>query len=460
MAKNLKISLSDKIKMADTIKSLATITPVDLSEPKEKEEFIPYIPIDKGRYPQYQETFGRRITPSFTKGVGKDEEGKKLITYTTQTKGGELTYRVYEDIISKELGQDATKKLPTLGRRASRLWFSMIYFAKKQGEGLQGNFTASELMRLWGVDPNKRGGITWGDIRESFLNVVAVMPYFTNQRSGDERTDWGFAFTSSYLIKGEGKEARYHYTMTPEALGLTEKWLKGELTAEEIKNKGGYLAYPLSYLQSGLDETERNFRDYLLKFKGGYTVKAITILNDWLKLRRDLLRRRTYCHQLLYTYLENAKKRGEISSYKFEVKSLSDWRNKWKVTIYKPTAKSKAEAKQKRGNRANTAEQEELINTIFEWQNRPIQGITTPPDKLKEQITNTVKAYGVEAVGEIYERTANGANPSTYQFWQEIKKLKPERSQRRKQEPKKGFNSIGDILKRPQNHLRVKLPYR
>jgi hypothetical protein len=263
------------------------------------------------------------------------------------------------------------------------------------------------------------------------------MPYFTNQRSGNERTDWGFAFTSSYLIKGEGKEARYHYTMTPEALGLTEKWLRGELTAEEIKNKGGYLAYPLAYLQGGLDETEQNFRDYLLKFKGGYTVKAFTILNDWLKLRRDLLRRRKYCHQLLYAYLENAKKRGEITSYDFAVKGLSDWRNKWKVTIYKPTAKQKGDTKQRRGNKTTTAEQQELIDIIFEWQNRPIQGITTPPDKLREQITNTVKAYGVETVEEIYNRTANGANPSTFNFWQEIKELKAERSQ---------------MLKRPQNY--------
>jgi len=408
-------------------------------------EFIGYIPVDKDKYPQYQESFNRRITPSFTKGIGKDEEGKKLITYSTPVKGGELTFRLYEDIIIKELGQEATKKLPTLGRRASRLWFSMIYFAKKQGEGLKGNFTATEVLDLWGANPPSKGGRAFKDIRETFLNVVAVMPYFTNQRSGDERTDWGFAFTSSYLIKGEGKEARYHYTMTPEALGLTEKWLKGELTAEEIKNKGGYLAYPLSYLQSGLDETEQNFRDYLLKFKGGYTVKAFTILNDWLKLRKDLLRRRTYCHQLLYTYLENAKKRGEISSYKFEVKNLSDWRNKWKVTIYKPTAKSKAKAKQKRGSKTNTAEREELINIIFNWQKRPIHGISTPPEQLRNQIANTVRAYGVEAISKIYERTANGANPSTYQFWQEIKALKANKGI--KQEQKEGVSSIADILK-------------
>jgi len=415
-------------------------------------EYISYIPVDKKRYPHYLETFNRRITPSFTRGESKDEEGKKLITYSTPVKGGELTFGLYEDTISKELGQEATKKLPALGRRASKLWFSMIYFAKRQGEGLKGNFTATELMNLWGIDPNTAGrGRSRGDIRQTFFNIVAVMPSYTNQRSGEERTDWGFAFTSSYLIKGEGKEARYHYTLTPEALGLTEKWLKGELTVEEIKNKGGYLAYPLAYLQGGLDETEQNFRDYLLKFKGGYTVKAFTILNDWLKLRRDLLRRRNYCHQLLYIYLENAKKRGEISSYKFEVKALSDWRNKWKVTIYKPTAKLKDGAKQRRGNKTTTTEQQGLIDAIFKWQNRPIQGIDTPPDKLKKQIANTVRAYGVEAIKEIYEQTANGANPSTFNFWQEIKKLKAERSQRREQEPKKGFSSLRDMLKRPQN---------
>ena len=407
-----------------TISARASIIPVDLSEPKAKEEFRSYIPVDKEKYPQYQEAFNRRITPSFTKGESKDEEGKKLITYTTKIKGGELTYRFYEGIISKELGQDATKKLPSLGRRASRLWLSMIYFTKKQGEGLKGNFTASELMRLWGGDPDKKGRL-WGDIRQTFFNIVAVMPSYTNKRSGDERIDWGFAFTSSYLIKGEGKEARYHFTMTPEALGLTEKWLKGELTTEDIKNKGGYLAYPLSYLQGGLDETEQNFRDYLLKFKGGYTVKAFTILNDWLKLRRDLLRRRSYCHQLLYHYLKNAKQRGEITSYKFEVKGLADWRNKWKVTIYKPTEESKAKYKANKG--FSRAEQKELIETIFEWQSRPAQGITKQPEELRKQITNTIRAYGVKAVSKIYNRTANGANPSTYQFWQEIKRLKKEK---------------------------------
>ncbi len=387
-------------------------------------DYISYIPLDKKKYPNYIEAFGRRITESYERGKTTDEEGRAIITYTTKAGGGELKYSFDEDLLVRELGKEATKKLPTLGRRASNLWYSMIYFAKEQGNGgLEGNFTASELMRLWGVDDPSKGGRAFKDIRETFFNIVAVMPSYTNKRSGDERLDWGFSFTSSYLIKGEGREARYYYTMTPEALGLTEKWLKGELTAEEIKSKGGYLAYPLQYLQGGLDETEQNFQDYLLKFKGGYTVKAYTILKDWLKLRNDLLRRRKYCHELLYRYLENAKERGEISSYKFEVKELKDWRKKWKVTIYKTTDTTK-DNRAKRGKKGNTADQDELIETIFEWQNRPVQGITTPPNELKKQIANTVRSYGVGAIRDIYERTALGAKPSTYDFWQEVKELK------------------------------------
>lgn len=386
-------------------------------------DFISYVPLDKKKYPNYIEAFGRRITPSYGINKTTDEEGRAIITYTTKAGSGELRYSFDEDLLVKELGKDATKKLPTLGRRASNLWYSMIYFAKEQGNGVEGNFTASELMRLWGIDDPSKGGRAFKDIRETFFNIVAVMPSYTNNRSGDERLDWGFAFTSSYLIRGEGREARYYYTMTPEALGLTYKWLKGELTAEEIKTRGGYLAYPLEYLQSGLDETEQNFRDYLLKFKGGYTVKAYTILNDWLKLRKDLIRRRKYCHELLYRYLENAKSRGEISSYRFEVRELKEWRKKWTVTVYKPVGENKIN-RQKLGKGGNTADQDELIEEIFEWQNRPSQGIKMPPNELKQQIANTVRSYGVELVREIYKRTAQGAKPSTYDFWQEVKELK------------------------------------
>jgi len=403
--------------------SPAQLPEVDTEHKDTDLDYISYVPLDKKNYDNYIETFGRRITDSYERDRTTDEEGRAIITYTTKAGGGELKYSFDEDLLVSELGKDATKKLPTLGRRASNLWYSMIYFAKEQGDGVEGNFTASELMRLWGIDDPSKGGRAFKDIRETFFNIVAVMPSYTNKRSGDERLDWGFSFTSSYLIKGEGREARYYYTMTPEALGLTEKWLKGELSKEDISNIGGYLQYPLSYLQSGLEETEQNFRDYLVKFKGGYTVKAYTILKDWLKLRNDLLRRRKYCHELLYRYLENAKGRGEISNYKFEVKTLKDWRKKWKVTIYKSTDTAKVD-RTKRGKRDNTTEQDELIDTIFEWQNRPVQGIKTPPSELLKQIANTVGSYGVDAIRDIYKKTALGATPSTYDFWQEVKRLK------------------------------------
>ncbi len=317
---------------------------------------------------------------------------------------------------------ETDSKLPTLSRRGGKVWFSMIYFAKKQG-GLEGNFTASELMRLWEISPKKSGHL-WGDIRETFFNIVALSPSFTNKKSGKDRIDWGYSFTSSYMIRGEGKEARYHYTLTPEALGITEKWVRGELTEEDIAREGGYLQYPLKNLSlKGLDESEQNFRDYLIKFKGGYPVKAYTILKDWIKLRNDLLRRRTYSYSLLRKYLENAKKDKLISNYDFEIKTRTDWREKWKVTIYKPIVTAKD--KEKKGNHSGLkADEEGLIYEVLEWQSRPIQNIKMDKTDLEKQIRNTIKKYGVVEINRIYEKTALGSKPSTYEFWQEVKKLK------------------------------------
>jgi hypothetical protein len=384
-------------------------------------EDITYIPTDKKRYPQYLDVFNRRITPSYTKEETTDEEGREISTYTTKVSGGELSFRFLKDIITKEVGE-TDSKLPTLSRRGGKVWFSMIYFAKKQG-GLEGNFTASELMRLWEISPKKSGHL-WGDIRETFFNIVALSPSFTNKKSGKDRIDWGYSFTSSYMIRGEGKEARYHYTLTPEALGITEKWVRGELTEEDIAREGGYLQYPLKNLSlKGITESEQNFRDYLIKFKGGYSVKAYTILKDWIKLRNDLLRRRKYCYELLRKYLENAKELGLISRYDFQITSIRDWRNKWKVTIYKPTPTPKD--KEKRGNNFTLrADEDELLEEIFEWQGRPVQNINMDRDKLKKQIANTIRKYGVVAINRIYEQTALGSKPSTYEFWQEVKKLK------------------------------------
>jgi len=121
--------------------------------------------------------------------------------------------------------------------------------------------------------------------------------------------------------------------------------------------------------------------------------------------------------------LENAKELGLISRYDFQITSIRDWRNKWKVTIYKPTPTPKD--KEKRGNNFTLrADEDELLEEIFEWQGRPVQNINMDRDKLKKQIANTIRKYGVVAINRIYEQTALGSKPSTYEFWQEVKKLK------------------------------------
>ena len=111
------LSLSDSLDIAESLSTnkLPSVVPVDLTDPKrEREELLAYIPLDREKYKQHQEIFGRRITPSSRRQEIKDEEGKTIVAYTTSITGGELTYRFYEDIIRRELGEGATKKLPTL----------------------------------------------------------------------------------------------------------------------------------------------------------------------------------------------------------------------------------------------------------------------------------------------------------------------------------------------------------
>lgn len=423
-------SVASEANTASAVSSFITTPKIEIQEGGgfDETDYLKNIPLDRKVYKQQQEVFGRRITPSYTLSRARDSEGRAFAQYTTKVGSGELTFRFLEDIIKQELGLETTEKLPSLGRRGQKMWISMIYFARKQGEGIQGNFTASELMRLWEVDPTKQGR-AFADIRETFINLATLSTSFTNKRRGDDRAEWGFAFISSYYVKGEGKEARYFYSMTPEALGMTEKWLAGELTIEQIKHEGGYIGYPLSYIKSQeISEAEANFRDRLLAFKGGYTLKAYTILTDWLKLRPDLLRRQSYCHGLLREYLENAKVRGDISGYTFEVKTFKDWKNKWTITIYKPEATTMQLREARRGEVIdyipNGQEQQALIDRVLEWMSRPIQNIKTPPSRLRTQITNTVARYGVPTITRIYNETANGAVPSVHAFWQEIKKLK------------------------------------
>jgi hypothetical protein len=301
----------------------------------------------------------------------------------------------------------------------------MIYFAKKGREGLKGSFTASEILSLWG-DPDKRkSGGGFEDIRKTFYSLVGVNPIWTNNRSGKDRREWGVPFTNKFWIEGDGRETRYHYELNPEALGVTEMWLKSDnMTVEIIKNKGGYLPYPVAFLKDNIPETEQNFRDRLLHYVGGYELLAYTVLHDWCKLGSDKLRRRKYCYDLLRTYLDNAKTRGEITSYDFKVLSLKDWQRSWKLMIYKPQ-RSVAEHEARKG-RPTTQNEDDLIESITEWLTRPINKgrITKSDEEIKIQVTNTIKKYGIGEIKDIYEDTANGAKPSTYLFWQRVQELK------------------------------------
>lgn len=296
------------------------------------------IPFDREKFEQYQDIFGHwpRI-PGLPQRT-TDGEGREISTYTKDIAGGTLTWQFYEDLIKQET-------LPTLGHRSKRLWYSMIYVAKKQHTGLDGSFTASEIARRWGIDVSG-GGDFYPDLRWSFYSLAAMNFIFTNHRKGTARREWGFAFILDFDIRGEGRETRYKYTLNPKAIGITEQWLLDQLTPDELQklkeSKQFYVPYPVEYLGEPLPNAEDNLRDKLLLIepkKAGYTVKAWTFLKDWCKLRDDLLKRPSYCDGILYELLETAKKKGWLLDYSVKPKGQNI--KSWQVTIWRSTKKAK-----------------------------------------------------------------------------------------------------------------------
>lgn len=77
-----------------------------------------------------------------------------------------------------------------------------------------------------------------------------------------------------------------------------------------------------------------NFRERLRLYPGGES-KAITILQDWIKLSNDKLKRREYCYKVLLDSLEKAKEEKELKHYHCDLELNKFWRENWRVKIEK-----------------------------------------------------------------------------------------------------------------------------
>ncbi len=308
---------------------------------------------------------------------------------------------------------------PTLGRRGFEVLLGMIYFAKR-GQSLRGQFRASEMAKFLRKDPPESGRF-YDDIRRTFYSIVTVE--VCSRRFGHDEKDsreQGFRFITKWEHDATSKE--YLYALNPQALGITSLWLEGKLNEENMHH--GYIRYPLSYVKERLEETEKAFRDYLLLTRKTITVRAWTIARDWCGFSEDVLKRRRLVHDRLFGYLGNAEERGDIESWRSMGLKLNTWKTEWKITITKPRKSIRKGGRQKR---APSLEEQELIAAIYNWQRRPIHGLEWGDEELHERIKNTVRAYGVEAIGKLYAEHGLGAYPNVYRFWQGVKELKVSR---------------------------------
>ena len=295
------------------------------------------IPYDRKKFLEHSEIFGQ----PFLHLIPTDKDG--FITYSVKNSGHTLNYRFSKekaDALKSLLKVGKNESPFTLGLRGDRLWMSMIYFAAKHYTGTtSGQFTMKELLEVWGCE---KSGQLYDDIKRTYLSLVSFVPAYHNNKEGDEAEVWGEPFVLKFSVKGRGENMVFSYTINPDAMGITAKWIAQKSGLEKEKLKEGYISIPISELKESADPRYKNFikRVRLLMPGTVITVKFNTILAEWIMLGKDNLRRRELCHGLVLSFFRKAKEDGEIKSYKPIIVGLKNWKENWKVQILKSKNKT------------------------------------------------------------------------------------------------------------------------
>jgi hypothetical protein len=260
----------------------------------------------------------------------------EFITYTVKKPKFTLEYRFEKAKVAqlkKILNLEKKSQDFSLGRRASRLWYTMIVLTAEHGKGTSGSFTVGDIVKIWG---SQDSGRLYEDIRQTFMSLAAFNPIFSNYQADKKRQVWGYSFLKGYLIKGDGDSAVFSFTLNEIALGITTEWLNNK-KLNEASLKSGYLMLPVAKLREKRgDLGYENFRERVRLLKPGIVrVKFYTILDEWIKVGDDMLKHRGECYHLVMKYCQRAKESGEIKSYKQEVITIKGWREQWQMQIHK-----------------------------------------------------------------------------------------------------------------------------
>jgi len=287
------------------------------------------IPMDREMVKSMGEFFGTSIQNVMP------EEDDNFLNFFVKRGSTELNYRFDKNVIDKIKGQlnlDKEETQINIGRRAGRLWLTLIVLAYEQS-GTFGKFKYSDIIRLWSA---RESGQIYEDIRNLFISLSGANFILTKNEKGKKDTVIMSFINSARISENEdmANETIFHFELNENALGITANWIKYGSLSTKIQ-RDGYLSLPITDLSEKFENINYiNFRERLRLFGGG-EIKGITILEDWIKLSKDKLLRRSYCHSVIIKCLDQAKKDKLIKHYKTTFKLNKNWKNNWKITIVK-----------------------------------------------------------------------------------------------------------------------------
>jgi len=292
------------------------------------------IPMDREVVKYMGEFFGRSIVNTIP------EEDERFLTYSIQQdEKTRLEYEFNKETINKIKTQLSIKDEDThlnVGRLAGKMWISLIVLAYEQGQDnydIKGKFTYSDIVNLWKID---EGSKQYSDIRNVFISLSSARFVRKVQEGDDNKVEFHSLINSGAIReKKSGEDAtEFEFVLNSDALGLTADWVRwGKLS--KSKQAEGYLSIPVSDLEENTKGANYiNFKERLRLYKGG-EISGWTVLNDWIKLSDDKLKRRGYCYQVLDQCLTKAKLENEISDYQTTLPLEKGWEKSWKITISK-----------------------------------------------------------------------------------------------------------------------------
>lgn len=365
-----------------------------------------YIPMDRQLFKDCHVVFSqhKRLVRRCDAGVERGACGRAFRVFRTPGFGGvEFRFEICEHARWDE-------QAPVLGRRGYEILIGMIYFAKPSGS-LNGLFRLKDMARFLKPEPPESGRF-YQDIRRTLMSLLTV---HARLDKGERVKEISFLKSWTY---DRGTRV-YKYTLNRDALGVTAMWLEDELTQDNMGS--GYIRYPLSYIKGSITESEKAFRDYLLLLHRPVTVKVLTMARQWCGLSEDALKRKSVVHRKVYGFLRNAQQRGDIASWKSSSFKPRTWKSEWKITITKPR---RPRGKDHGMPRTLSVEEQAFIDDLVEWMHRPIHRLRWTEAELRDRARNTVLAYGLEPIRNLYTEHGLGAYPNVHKFWQGVSALK------------------------------------